>query len=360
MPEIWLNHGAVEAVLDIKAENLEQKLAIEGKTLSDSDIKSKLESLDLSKPTELVVLNASESVKKVLSAIFVKCEEKSITKPTIFADREIINTVKRCLPEQSSISEFSNMDESNSNLVFVAEMEFDGLFGFETISTRLLKKFGSESMLPAYEKRKGDLPSPGQNVESFQLAKKFSQKFEVLAIEIIANSNGICDLSVGHPSSTSSLSKTFSSYAIRDIGKHRTMIISTGKESSNDTLGKTLSSMWNCSESIKDDGFAILVGECSLGIGSDAIQHFIEGRLNIDRLKKPSQYIPGMENLLYLTETQKKFQIGLLSILPEFYTKKLNIKSFNGIKQIIDYVLKIQGQKQKVQVVTDGARIILR
>jgi len=360
MPEIWLNYGADEVVLDIKAENLEQKLAVEGKTLSDSDIKAKLESLDLSKPTELVVLNASKSVKKILATVFVKCEEKSIPKPSIFADGKIINAVKRYLPEQSSISEFSNMDESNSNLVFVGEMEFDGMFGFETISTRLLKKFGPESMLSAYEKRKGDLPSPGQNVESFQIAKKFSQKFEVLAVEIIANSNGICDLSVGHPSSTSSLSKTFSSYAIKDIGKHRTMIISTGKESSNDTLGKTLSSMWNCSESIKNDGFAILVGECQLGIGSDAIQHFIEGRLSIDRLKKPSQYVTGMENLLYLTEIQKKFQIGLLSILPQFYTKKLNIKPFNGIKQIIDHVLKIQGQKQKVQVVTDGARIILR
>ena len=140
-------------------------------------------------------------------------------------------------------------------------------------------------MLSAYEKRKGDLPSPGQNVVSFQIAKKFSQKFEVLAVEIIANSNGICDLSIGHPSSTSSLSKTFSSYAIKDVGKHRTMIISTGKESSNDTLGKTLSSMWNCSESIKNDGIAILVGECRLGIGSDALQHFIDCRLNIDLLK---------------------------------------------------------------------------
>ena len=105
MPEIWLNYGKAEVVLDIKAENLEQKLAVEGKTLSDSDIKSKLESLDLSKPTELVILSASESVKKILSTIFAKCEEKSITKPSIFADREIINTVKRYLPEQSSISE---------------------------------------------------------------------------------------------------------------------------------------------------------------------------------------------------------------------------------------------------------------
>ena len=83
------------------------------------------------------------------------------------------------------------------------------MFGFETISTLLLKKFGSESMLSAYEKRKGDLPSPGQNVESFQIAKKFSQKFEILAIEIITNSNGICNLSIGHPSATSSLSKSF-------------------------------------------------------------------------------------------------------------------------------------------------------
>ena len=38
MPEIWLNYGANEVVLDIKAENLEQKIDVEGKTLSDSEI----------------------------------------------------------------------------------------------------------------------------------------------------------------------------------------------------------------------------------------------------------------------------------------------------------------------------------
>ena len=82
--------------------------------------------------------------------------------------------------------------------------------------------------------------------------------------------------------------------------------------------------------------------------------------MNIDELKKPAEYVDGMENLLYLTEIQKRFQIGLLSILPEFYTKKLNMKSFSGIKQVIDHILKTHGQMQKIQVVTDGARIILR
>ena len=55
---------------------------------------------------------------------------------------------------------------SNSNLVFIAEMEFDGLFGYETISTRLIKKFGQDHMLTAYAKRKGNFPTPGQPTDS--------------------------------------------------------------------------------------------------------------------------------------------------------------------------------------------------
>ena len=195
--------------------------------------------------------------------------------------------------------------------------------------------------------------------ENFQIARKFSEKFDILAIEIIANSNGMYDLAVGHPSSTDSISKSFRTNATKDIGKHKTMIISTGKESSNNTLTKSLSSLWNCSDAVKDDGLAVLLAECKLGVGSDGIQSFMDGRMNIDRLKKPSQYTDGMENLLYITEIQKKFQLGLLSILPTHYTKKLGMKPFNGIKQVMDYILKNQGQKQKVEVISDGARTLL-
>ena len=360
MPEIWLNYGSTDVVLDIKAENLEQEIDVDGKTLSDSEIKSKLESLDISKPIEFVVLNASESVRKTLSIILEKYEEKSIPRPSILADREIMDTIKNYIPEHDSISEFSNIEDPNSKLAFIGEMEFDGLFGYQTIATRLLKKFGDELMLSAYEKRKGDLPSSGQDVESFQIANSFTDKFDILGIEITANSKGMHDLSIGHPSSTSSISKSFGTNATKDIGKHKTMIISTGKESSNNTLSKSLSSLWNCSDAIKNDGFAILIAECKLGVGSDGIQSLIDGRMNMDRLKKPSQYIDGMENLLYITEIQKKFQLGLLSILPTHYTKKLNMIPFDGIKQVMDYVLKKQGQNQKIEVISDGARTLLR
>ena len=38
MPEIWLNYGITDVVLDIKAENLEQKIDSDGKILDDSEI----------------------------------------------------------------------------------------------------------------------------------------------------------------------------------------------------------------------------------------------------------------------------------------------------------------------------------
>ncbi len=359
MPEIWLNYGKTEVVLDIKAENLDQTLDSQGTILNDSEIGQKLDSIDITKPIELVVLNHSKLVKKTILTLFEKCEHKSAPKPQIFADKKIIKLVKAGLPEENSVSEFRNTELSNSNLVFMSEMEFDGLFGFESTATRLIKKFGNEQMLSAYEKRNGNLPTPGQENENVQIAQKFTDGFEINAIEIAANSKGIVDLVVGHPSKTITVSKSFLNSAKKQVEKHRTLMISTGKDSSNDSLGKSLNSLWNCNGAIKDGGLGILLAECKDGIGSEAIQQYIEGRMSLDRLKKPAKYVNGMEDLLFLTEIQKRFQVGLVSVLPEFYAKKLNITTFAGIKRVMDHVLKVQGIKQKVAVVSDGARLLL-
>ena len=360
MPEIWLNYGVTDVVLDIKAENLEQKIDSDGKIMDDSKINEKLNTLDLSKPLELVVLHNSKSVQKIISSLFTLCEQKSKPFPKILTDKKILNLVKAELPEGSSINEFDDVNISNSNLVFLAEMEFDGLFGYETISTRLIKKFGLESMLSAYAKRHGNFPSPGKYPESLEEAKKFSDNFEIQGIELIANTHGIVDFSIGHPSETLSATKILESHSIKDVGQHKTMIISTGKNASNDNFEKSLSSLWNCSNSIKKDGLAILVAECKNGLNSDAFQQYVEDRLTLEQLQNPTKYISGMEDLLFLSEIQKNFQVGLVSILPEFYAKKLNIISLRGIKYSMDYILKTQGARQKTVVVTDGARTLLR
>jgi len=362
MPEIWLNYGSTDVVLDIRAENLDNKIDSKGTVLTDPEIISKLEQIDLSKPTELVLLDHSKTVQKIISLLFDMCNQKSIPKPRLLVDKPSMHLIKRIFTDPSlAITEFSDDQLSNSNLIFVGEMEFDGLFGFNTISTKLIRRFGKEHMLAAYEKRKGNLPAPGEELANFVIAQKFTDAFEIAAIEIVGNSTGVVNLATGHPSLTSSISKSFLPVAISEVGKHRTMIISPGKESDSETLGRSLVSLWNCSEAIKEEGLAILLAECGRGIGSEAIQQYMEGRMTLDRLKNPSKYVDGMEDLLYLTETAKKFQIGIVSILPEFYTKeKLGMIAFSGIKDAMDYILKTQGIRQKVAVVSDGSHILLR
>jgi hypothetical protein len=362
MPEIWLSYGPTDVVLDVKAENLEKQIVPSGINLTDSEIASKLESLDMSKPTEFVIMEHSKNIQKVISILLDICTKNSFPKPKFLVDKSNLNFVKNIFSDPTiSISEFDASQFSNANLIFIAEMEFDGLFGYNTISTKLLRRFGKDNMLEAYEKREGNLPLPGYELKTMDVAKKFTNGFEISAIEMVANQTGIVDIATGHPSSTSSLSKSLFSIAVHEMEKHRVAIVSTGKEASNETLSRSLSSIWNCSNAIKEEGLVILLAECKNGLGSEAIQQYVEGRMSLDRLKNPSKYIDGMDDLLFLTEIHKKFEIGIVSILPHLFTKdKLGMIPFSGTKEAIDYVLKTYGDRQKVVIVSDSSHVLLR
>ena len=52
MPEIWLNYGKNEVVLDIMAENLDERIEFEKPIIDDSVINENLEALDLSRSEE--------------------------------------------------------------------------------------------------------------------------------------------------------------------------------------------------------------------------------------------------------------------------------------------------------------------
>ncbi len=362
MPEIWLSYGSTDVVLDIKAENLENQIAPGGTNLTDSEIISKLQSVDLTKPTEIVILDSTAAVQKTISLLFDICTQKSIPKPKILVDKSNLHSARNFFSDPSiAISEFDNSQINNANLIFLGEMEFDGLFGYNTISTKLLRRFGKEQMLEAYGKRNGSLPRPGEELPTIEVAKKFVDGFEISALEIVANSTGVVDISTGHPSHTMALSKSLSSLAINEMSKHRILVASTGKESSNRTLRTSLSTIWNCAGAIKEEGLVILLAECKNGLGSEAIQQFVEGGMSLDRLKNPAKYVDGMEDLLFLSEVQKTFKIGIVSILPQYYTKdKLAMIPFGGTKQAAEYVFKTYGERQKVAIISDGARVLLR
>ena len=66
--------------------------------------------------------------------------------------------------------------------------------------------------------------------------------------------------------------------------------------------------------------------------------------MNIQELKKETS-----EHLIAKAENPR-----------EVYVKKLGIIPIGGVKKSMDYILKNLGQRQKVEIIDDGARILLR
>lgn len=356
MPELWLNYGNADIVLDIQAENLHSQIHNSMNITQTSHILEKLNSIDIKESTNLVIFEDTKPILQIVFMLFEICNKNSNPLPKILVPQEIIHSIRNKI-SQTEIKKFSNISEGN--FIFINDLHFDGLFGFSTTATNLLKKLGSNnSLLSAYRKRSNNFPMPGKHTIPFKMAQEFTSSFEIVSIEIINNSDVVCDIIIGHPSSMSTLSKSLVSTHV-NIDKQNALIINYGKANIS-TLGNTLESLWNCSSVIANNGLAILISDCSSGIGSTAIQYFVEKRFNIDSLKDPVEYIAGMENLLFLTELQKKIRIGLVSVLPYFYLNQLNIIPFQSGNDSLNYILNDKTVGKKITVIFNASRTLLK
>lgn len=377
MPEIWLNYGSSDVVVDVRAENLGETIsggpadALEGEAL-EKEIDGMI---DLSAPAEMAVLHSTPAVHALLNSVLGMCERRSAAPPRIVADKWVAAPLRAALTEGARVESGAvppvgggggggGDAQPPRTTYFVAEAELDGLFGYETVATRLARRFGRDDvMLAAYAKRRGPAPAPGEDAAAAGEARQFADRFEVRALDIVAGPAGISHVRAGHPSETSrEVPRLLEAAAVRDgaAGKHRSLIASTGKAASNDTLARSLSSLWNCRAAIPKGGLVVLLAECRRGTGAEAVQRFVEGRLDVADLRRPSRYIDGMESLLFLEEAKRDIQVGIVSVLPDLYTKRLGLVPLAGARDALEYTLSTMGQRHKVSVLPDAARSLLR
>ena len=379
VPEIWLNYGSSDVVVDVRAENLGETItggqadALEGEAL-EKEIDGMI---DLSAPSEMAVLHSTPAVHRLLNAVLDMCSRRSVAPPRIVADRWVAAPLRAALTEGARVESGAvpavpggggggegGDAGAGRTAYFVAEAELDGLFGYETVASRLARRFGrDEAMLAAYAKRRGPAPAPGEDSDAAGEARQFADRFEVRAVDIVAGPAGISHVRAGHPSETSKeVPRLLEAAAVRDgaAGRHRSLIASTGKAASNDTLVRSLSSLWNCRAAVPKGGLVVLLAECGRGTGAEALQRFVEGRLDVSDLRRPSRYIDGMEALLFLEEAKRDIQVGIVSVMPDLYTKRLGLVPLAGARAALDYTLSTMGQRHKVSVLPDAARSLLR
>lgn len=356
MPEVWLNYGPVDAVLDIRAENLGGMLEGDTMAISQERIGAILDDVSLNDSTVLVVLHDTKAVRNVVARLYSMCETRSLPFPRILADRQAQKTVATGLPEGIAIEGLGpHVDSLKGNMIFVAEMEPDGLFGYQTVCTRLMRRFGASHMLDALESRSGDAPMPGSDTPPYRMAQEFAEKFDVSSIEVAGGREGVYGLYVGHPSACDA-ARLAAPYMSEGANSALAVVGSSGRVYGNNTLAGALQSLWAMWMALKPDGQAVLLAECGDGLGSEALVRHSEGRLDLEMHGK---YVEGIEDVLFARWVAQKSDVSLVTALPDTYVNRLGIRPARQMQGILDDILK-KNPRRKIMVMPDAGRTILR
>lgn len=369
MPEIWLKYGSTHTVLDIKFENLLKHISSNLRLLTDEEVRDSLSAVTLTDSTVIVALDGSKAVAKVIDMILDLNKWIDVSKISIETFSKYIGTLranisnKRCSICRIGSQPFEVMSKNFQNILIVSHTKYDPLFGYSGSPTTLLRNFYPDKMTEAYNSRITNLPTPGRSGPPIDIALSAFSELTAEAIEVIANSDGISaifydDMIGAFRRALTHLSVTTES---DNISTSSAIISASNEETLHQTLLSSLNSLWNSVHLIKRNGSAVLLAENLQGVGSGVLKDYVEGRIEAQSALDGGSYVEGLEHLLYLQELQSRYELGIMSTIPNCYVKgKLGLIPYTGSKEVLDRLIEKHGKNQKILVISDADIILIR
>lgn len=369
MPEIWMRYGTTDIVLDIKFENLANQISSTFQTSQEQDIKTELTShAPLTDKMLLLALSASKAAAKIITMLIQEARIRGLS-VTIDVPQNIASTLRSNLTDIGAASlnriGYQALNERIAkfqNTIIISSVAYDPLFGFAGAPTALLRNLLADQMIEAFKARKDNTPAPGVRRDPLKIATSAVESIPAVSVELVANGNNVTGIHIG--SVKEAFDKAIDhlqSISTIEMDPVKCAIISASEEASaHSTLSTALNSLWNAVHIIKEGGTAILLAEAREGVGSKALQMFIEGRLKPEQLHV-SPYIEGLEHLLFMEGMQAKYQMGLVSTLPHYYTKtKLGFITYSGTKDILQKLQEKHGRHFKTLVLSNADITLLK
>lgn len=358
MPEIWLGYGSTDVVLDIKQENLLQ-FKSEVNLISDENIRNILTEIKLAKKTLLFPLSSSKHLLKIISLLIDISKSDNTIEIEIGAFSRDFFHIKSHFDHnkvfQIDKKDFYEKINKFDNIVFISKIGYDPLFGFRGTPSTITQNFKNDLMNDIFNSNEIISPLPGQIGEPLKMALEFYDKLSIHSIDILSNQYGISRIYYGNNSkSFKEAISDFKSNTILNIDEQKSLIISSGSEFDNHiTLNESLYSLWNSIGILKNQGTVVLLAENSNGLGDGALTMYLEGKLNLSEIKKKS-YVNGLEHLVYLENLKNKYNLGLVSSIPFYYTKtKLGFNTYNNVKEVLENIISRYGKSSKVLICPD-------
>ena len=358
MPELWLNYGTTDIVLDIRVENL---LKLENPNfliLEDEIMEQAVSSIVIKEDTSVIPLDCSRTVIDILNRI-VECSKKNGRKILIESTpptNKILSKIFGNSIVQSSGDENYFLKKLNTkNTLFISNVTLDPIFGFAGVPTRIARKLQG-TMRTSYDSRDRNTPNSAIKGTPTKIAIESCENSEAMSVEIISNNQGTCHISQGNVNDSYEEScNRFQSLLLPsgDLSVKSMIVTPNGDSAPDLTLSSSLNNLWNSIHVLKAKGKAILVSESKLGLGSQALEEFVKGRLTIDSCYNQHTYIDGMEHILFANELTERYGLGILTTLPRFYLSKLGISAFSKIQEVLERLLEFGGKQNKILIITD-------
>jgi hypothetical protein len=363
MPEIWMRYGTTDIALDIRFENLYKEITPQVFPLQEDQINYKLQDVRVKDNSLIIVFSCTLATKRVLSSLIDKATNNGangriMSPPKL---KESINVGnEKWISNSLRCEDFGTLKETMDKFdqtLFVTHSAYDPLFGFEGTPTLLLRNYMKDKMIEAISSRSSNMPSPGNFSEPYRLALSLCEDIDAVSIELLGDSKQISDICSGSINDTFRYtSSKLSEKPNIEQQRVKSEIISPGREPfHHSTLSESLNSLWNCMGILSRNGSPILLSESRNGLGSRALEMFVEKKLPNSMSTKDGKYIDGQEHLIFLEAMREKYNLGIVSTLPEYYlTTKLGFQTYASLKQALASLLSRHGKTHKVALFSDA------
>jgi hypothetical protein len=359
MPELWLNYGSTDIIVDLKVENLSlienSRFDIHNTETLDQEI----ESIPITDTTTLVPLDTSNSTVQLTSRLIGLAERRgfrisieSIPKTRRQLSNKIQNQNIGILEKNSDHFHKRINDKST---IFISKTNIDSFFGYSGTPISLLREFEQEKMNEAFQSRIDNFPHPAVTGPPIEIANKICEDMNAMSVEIISNNSGINNFFYGEIlQSFNSAIKKLDSLVIENEQQLKSLILGTNIDTNSSlTLSSSLDLLWNSVNVLRRNAIVVIISENNKGFGVKAIEKFAYGELKLEDYKN-STYLEGLEHVMFINELKEKYNIAILSALPKYYLKEIfGLQVFSNIQEAADKILEMNGKSHRITIIQD-------